>query len=312
MAKKIMVFGSFVVDLTSRTQKFPIPGETVIGSSFVLGPGGKGSNQAVAAHRAGADVTLATKVGQDVFGNVAKDFYQSEGMSTDFVFEDEEKETGAALIMVNEKENQNIILVVSGACANITDADIEKASDEIRRADILLLQLEINLDAIEKVINIAHESSTKVILNTAPAQTLPDALLQKVDIVTPNESEASLLTGIHVVNYEDACEAAKVFIKKGVKGVVITMGRLGAYVTDGKNEEIIKQINVDVVDTTGAGDAFNGGFVMALAEGKDIFEAARYGNVTGALSVTKKGTAPAMPYREEILSLYNKVYGGKA
>jgi len=311
MAKKILVFGSFVVDLTSRTMKFPIPGETVIGSSFVLGPGGKGSNQAVAAHRAGADVTLATKVGKDVFGNVAKNFYLSEGMNTDLIFEDAEKETGTALIMVNEKEHQNMILVVSGACGNITDADIEKSSDQIRSADILLLQLEINLDALEKVIHIAHESNTKVILNTAPAQTLPDALLQKIDIVTPNELEASVLTGVNVANYEDACKAAKVFMKKGVKGVVITMGSHGAYVTDGKIEEIIEQINVDVIDTTGAGDAFNGGFVMALAEGKNIFEAARYGNVAGALAVTKKGTAPAMPYRRDILALYDRIYGRK-
>jgi ribokinase len=309
MAKKILVFGSFVVDLTSRTQKFPAPGETVMGSSFVLGPGGKGSNQAVAAHRAGADVTLATKVGKDVFGNIAKDFYTSEGMNTDFIFEDAQKETGTALIMVNEKENQNMILVVSGACANITDADIEMASDQIRNADFLLLQLEINLDALEKVISIAHESSTKVILNTAPAQALPDALFQKIDIVTPNESEASVLTGINVVNYEDARKAAGEFLKKGVKGVVITMGSHGAYVTDGNSEEIIEPIPVDVIDTTGAGDAFNGGFVMALAEGKDIFEAARYGNAAGALAVTKAGTAPAMPYRRELLALYDRIYG---
>ncbi len=311
MAKKILVFGSFVVDLTSRTQKFPIPGETVIGSSFVLGPGGKGSNQAVAAHRAGADVTLATKVGKDVFGDVAKRFYASEGMNTDLIFEDAEKETGTALIMVNEKENQNMILVVSGACGNITDADIEKASDQIRSADILLVQLEINLDALEKIVRIAHESSTKVILNTAPAQHLPDELFRMIDIVTPNESEASVLTGVHVANYADARKAAGVFLQKGVKGVVITMGSQGAYVTDGKNEDIIERIKVDVMDTTGAGDAFNGGFVMALAEGKDIFEAARYGNVTGALAVTKLGTAPAMPYRKDILALYDKIYGRK-
>jgi ribokinase len=310
MAQKILVLGSFVVDLTSRTQKFPIPGETVIGSTFALGPGGKGSNQAVAAHRAGADVTLATKVGRDVFGNVARNFYLGEGMNTGLLFEDDEKGTGTALIMVN-KENQNMILVVSGACGNITETDMEKISVQILSADILLLQLEINLDAIEKAIHTAHAGGKKVILNPAPAQALPDALLQKIDIVTPNESEAGVLTGIHVENYEDARKAAGVFLKKGVQGVVITMGSRGAYVTDGHRDEIIEQIHVDVVDTTGAGDAFNGGFAMALAEGKDIFEAARYGNVTGALAVTKFGTAPAMPYREDILALYNRVYGRK-
>ena len=311
MVKKILVLGSFVVDLTSRTQKFPIPGETVIGSTFALGPGGKGSNQAVAAHRAGADVTLATKVGRDVFSNVAKSFYASEGMNTGLLFEDDEKETGTALIMVNEKENQNMILVVSGACGNITDADMEKVSVHIRSAEILLLQLEINLDAIEKAIHMAHANGTKVILNPAPAQALPDALLQMTDIVTPNESEAGVLTGIRVESFEDARKAAGVFLEKGVKGVIITMGSRGAFVTDGNREERIGQISVDVVDTTGAGDAFSGGFAMALAEGKDIFEAARYGNVTGALAVTKFGTAPAMPYRKDILALYEKTYGRK-
>jgi ribokinase len=309
MPRKIVVFGSFVVDLTSRAGRLPVPGETVIGSVFKLGPGGKGSNQAVAAHRAGADVTLVTKVGRDVFGQVAKDFYKSEGMDTRLILEDDTVETGTALIMVDDMHGQNMILVVSGACGHITEEDIALASGAIEGCDILLLQLEINLDALAKVVALARARGKRIILNTAPAQAIPDELLAMVDIVTPNETEAGLLTGIAVDNMDGARAAAKVFLGKGVKNVVITMGSRGAYVTDGAGEEIIPPLSVNVVDTTGAGDAFSGGFAMALAEGYSLFDAARYGNVTGALAVTKKGTAPAMPFREDILALYREAYG---
>ena len=156
MGKKVVVFGSFVVDLTGRTRTLPVPGQTVMGSTFVMGPGGKGSNQAVAAHRAGADVTLVTKVGKDVFGKVATDFYEKEGMNTEYIFVDEEKETGCALITVEEGTAQNEIVVISGACGNITEEDIEKSRALIESSDILLLQLEINFDALYKVIDIAH------------------------------------------------------------------------------------------------------------------------------------------------------------
>lgn len=297
---KIVVFGSFVVDLTSRAPHLPIPGETVIGSTFKLGPGGKGSNQGVAAHRAGADVTMVTKVGNDVFGKVAQDFYKSEGMDTQYVFLDDTIETGTALIMVDENSGQNQILVVSGACGHITDEDIKKAMPVILEADILLLQLEINLDALEKLIDIAHNNGIKVVLNTAPAQKLPEGLLAKTDIVTPNEIEAGFLTGLEIRRPDDAKKAGEAFVQKGVKNVVITLGKDGVFVMTKDRYELIPSIKVNSVDTTGAGDAFNGGFVTALAEGLDIFEAARFGNITGALSVTKHGTAPAMPYRNEI------------
>jgi ribokinase len=309
MPQKIVVFGSFVVDLTSRAGKLPVPGETVMGSAFKLGPGGKGSNQAVAAHRAGADVTLVTKVGKDVFGQVARDFYVSEGMDTRLILEDKAVETGTALIMVDDVHGQNMILVVSGACGHITDADIKQAEGAIDACDILLLQLEINLDALAKVMALAHARGKRIILNTAPAQHIPDSLLAMADIVTPNESEAGMLTGIPVDNMDGARAAARTFVRKGVKNVVITMGSQGAYVTDGTREEIISPLSVNVVDTTGAGDAFSGGFATALADGFSLFDAARFGNVTGALAVTRKGTAPAMPYQEEIQALYKKAYG---
>lgn len=306
--KKIVVFGSFVVDLTARTPRLPVPGETIKGSTFKMGPGGKGSNQAVAAYRAGADVTLVTKVGKDLFGKVATDFYKSEGMDTSYVFEDDNLETGIALISVDEKTSQNEIVVVSGACGNFTGEDVEKVRELIVTAGILLVQLEVNTDALYKVIDIAHEAGVTVVLNPAPAAPIPDEVMQKIDIVTPNETEAYVLTGVKVETEADAKRAATVFLEKGVKQVVITMGSLGAFATDGQESELIGRLDVDAIDTTGAGDAFNGGFVTALANGKDLFEALRYGNVTGALSVTKLGTAPAMPCKEEIQKLYLKNY----
>lgn len=202
--KKIAVVGSFVVDLTSRADRLPKPGETVKGSFFKMGPGGKGSNQAIAASRAGADVVIATKVGDDMFGKLALDFYTEEQMNTEYVFIDKERETGTALIMVDENVGQNQILVVSGACGNIIDSEIEKIRALIADCDIVLLQLEINMAAIEKVIEAAHSMGKTVVLNTAPAQELPNNLLAKIDIVTPNESEAEILTGIHIENEKDA------------------------------------------------------------------------------------------------------------
>ncbi|MBQ8505902.1 MAG: ribokinase [Clostridia bacterium] len=308
MGKPIVVFGSFVVDLTSRSQGLPVPGQTILGSSFKMGPGGKGSNQAVAAHRAGADVTLVTKVGKDVFGKVALDFYKGEGMNTDYILEDEKRETGVALILVDENSAQNEIVVVPAACANISMDEVEKCRALIEGADILLLQHEINFDAQYKVIDIAYNAGVKIVLNPAPACEVPEDVLKKIYCVTPNETEAQVLTGVEVKNLEDAQKAAKVFLDKGVKNVVITMGSLGAFATDGEKSELVPRLSVNAIDTTGAGDAFNGGFVMALSEGKDLFTALRYGNATGALSVTKLGTAPAMPTRAEIDAMVKENY----
>ena len=297
---KIVVFGSFVVDLTSWAKHLPVPGETVKGSVFKMGPGGKGSNQGVAASRAGADVTLVTKVGNDVFGKIALDFYKNENMTTEYVFLDDEKETGTALIMVDETVGQNQILVVSGACDNITEAEVTRTHKLIDEAEIVLLQLEVNMDAIERVVDYAHAKGKKIVLNTAPARKLPESLLKKLDIVTPNEIEAGILTDTKVETEADAEKAAQILMKKGVKNVVVTMGKNGVFVMTPDRKEMIPSMPVKAIDTTGAGDAFNGGFVTALSEGKDIFEAARFGNAVGALSVTKIGTAPAMPHRSDI------------
>jgi ribokinase len=309
MGKKVVVFGSFVVDLTSFSGGLPLPGQTILGRAFKMGAGGKGSNQAVAAHRAGADVTLITKIGRDVFGQVALDFYGKEGMDTRYILKDESRETGVALIMVDEVSAQNEIVVVSGACGNITAEDVERVRPVIEQADVLLLQLEVNFDALCRVVDIARESGATIVLNPAPAAELPDDVLRKIDILTPNETEAQALTGIKVENEADALRAAHAFFSKGIRQVVITLGGMGAFAADGERYELLPRIPVEAVDTTGAGDAFNGGFAMALSEGRDIFAALRYGNVTGALSVTRLGTAPSMPTRAEIDSLYRATYG---
>ena len=309
MGKPIVVFGSFVVDLTSRSAGLPVPGQTILGNWFKYGPGGKGSNQAVAAHRAGADVTLVTKLGRDVFADVALDFYRAEGMCTDYILRDDERSTGVALILVDENTAQNEIVVVSGACQNITPEDVERCRGLIEGASILLLQHEINADAQRAAIEIAHAAGAYIVLNPAPAMPVPDDLLAKIDVVTPNETEAQALTGVTVTCEAEARRVAQVFLDKGVRNVVITMGELGVYVTDGTRGELLPRLEVNAIDTTGAGDAYNGGFVMALSEGRDLFEAARYGNATGALSVTRLGTAPAMPSREEIDAMVKEHYG---
>lgn len=300
MAGKITVFGGFVVDLASRADHLPVPAESVLGSSFSMGPGGKGSNQGVAAHLAGADVTMVTKVGNDLFGKVALDFYRQIHMPSDFVFVDEQKETGTAIIMVDEKTAQNQILIVPGANANITDTDLELIEPVIAGSDILLVQLEVNLEANWKCIDIAHKNGVQVVLNPAPAQAVPDEILAKVDILTPNEVEASALSGIKVVTPEDAKNAAEILHSKGIDNIIITLGEQGAFVKSPNKAAMIERKKVKAKDTTGAGDAFNGGLVAALAEGSALFEAAEFANVVGALSVTKVGAARAMPTRAEI------------
>lgn len=304
--KKITVFGSFVVDLTSWADHLPVAGETAKGINFKLGPGGKGSNQAIAAKRADADVTLITKVGNDVFGKVALDFYRDEKLDTSHVFIDNEIETGTALIMVDKYSGQNQILVVSGACDHITAEDIEKSMPSIMESDIILLQLEINMDALEKVVDIAHSAGKTIVLNTAPAHQLSDSLLQKIDIITPNEIEAGILAGVPINEPQDAEKVAEILLNRGVKNVVITLGKHGVLVKTPDRQAFIPALIVEALDTTGAGDAFNGGFVAALAEDLDIFEAAHFGNAVAALSVTKLGTAPAMPHRNEIDDLLGK------
>jgi ribokinase len=303
---KIVVLGSFVVDLMARSPHLPVTGETVKGNGFKMGPGGKGSNQGVAAKRSGADVTMITKVGKDEFGQMALKSFKNENMDTSYIFEDEVYSTGAALIMVDENSSENKILVTLGACENILDEEIEKARETIESSDIFLTQLETNIDVVEKVIDMAYKKEKIIVLNPAPVQPISDEILKKITIFTPNEVEAGILAGMEIKTMEDVKKAAQIFVSKGIENVIITLGSKGVYVATKEKEEFIPSEKVDAVDTTGAGDAFNGGLVTALSEGKNIFEAVRFANVVGALSVTKIGTAPAMPFREEIDAFINR------
>lgn len=300
MAQKVTVFGSFVVDLMARAPRLPVPGETVLGSFFKQGAGGKGFNQGIAAHKAGGDVTMITKLGRDSLAAVATDAMDGVGLSKDHLFYSETEPTGVALISVDENTSQNEIIIVPGACATISDEDIASVAERIKESAYLLLQLEVNQDANEKVAAMAKAAGVKVIVNTAPYSPVTDEFLSGCYLVTPNEVEAEELTGICVSDLESADKAAKVFKDKGVQNVVITLGSRGVYVNEDGKSEIVPAYKVNAIDTTGAGDAFNGGLLTALSEGKTISEAARFANALAAISVQRIGTTPSMPTRAEI------------
>lgn len=302
MKQKITVFGSFAADLIARTPHLPAPAETVKGSSFQRSAGGKGFNQAIAAHKAGGNVAMVTKLGRDMFANVALNLMDEVGMSKEHLFFDEDAATGISLIMVDEKTSQNEIVIVPGACGKFTEENIAEVAECIKESGYLLLQLEINQDANESVARLAKQNGVKVIINTAPYQPVSDEFLRGAYLVTPNEVEAEELTGIAVTDLESADRAAKVFFDKGVQNVLITLGSRGVYInTEGKSA-IIPAYKVDTVDTTGAGDAFNGGLLTALSEGQTLKNAAHFANALAALSVQHMGAAPSMPTREEIES----------
>lgn len=300
MKEKVTVFGSFVVDLMGRTPHLPVAGETVKGSYFKQGAGGKGFNQGIAAHKAGADVAMITKLGRDTLADVALSAMDSVSLSKEHLFYNDQVATGVALIIVDENTSQNEIVIVPGACATITDADIAAVESRIRESAYVLLQLEVNQDANEKVAALAKQNGVRVIINTAPYQPVTDAFLQGVYLVTPNEVEAEALTGVKVVDRASADRAAEVLFQKGVQNVLITLGSQGVYVNTEGHSEIIPAYKVNAIDTTGAGDAFNGGLLAGLAEGKTLREAAQFANALAALSVQRIGTTPSMPTRAEI------------
>jgi ribokinase len=299
------VLGAFVTDLTCRTRRMANWGETILGTAFKLGPGGKGSNQAVAAARLGAEVCLITKLGRDAFGDMAKAFYIQEGMSLTRVYEDPEETSATATIIVDDSTRENAIIVVQGACNHLTIAEVEAAADEIRNADIFLTQLELPLPPTIRGVEIAHEAGVPVILNPAPAIALPPDVLQKVDYLTPNESEAiTLIGGEFAGELKDLERLADHLLAFGVRNIVLTLGEKGVLVKAGGPSAQVAAFHVaQVVETTGAGDAFTGGFAVALAEGKSLIEAARYGCAVAGISVTRPGTAPSMPHREEVDAL---------
>ncbi len=296
---RVTVVGSYNTDLLVQTPRMPIKGETILGGPFHVGPGGKGANQAVAAARLGADVTMVVKVGQDTFGDQARDNLAREGVRPDFILRTAETHTGAALILV-DAAGENMIVVAGGANALLTPHDVDAAQAAITGAEALLVQLETPLASIERAVHLAHAAGVKVVLNPAPAQALSPALLRQVDVLTPNETEAQLITGRLVTTPAEAEAAARALLDLGVGAVVMTLGAQGALVAAADGVRRVSARPVKVVDTTGAGDCFSGALAVALAEGSALAEAVTFANAAAALSVTRLGTAPAMPTRAEV------------
>jgi len=303
---KVVVVGSYVVDLMSRTPHLPKPGETVLGGPFQMGPGGKGGNQATAAARSGSEVTFLTKLGDDVFGREALKHFTTENVNTEYIKVDPGQATGAALIEVDEK-GENSIVVALGACGTITEEEVVEAEEKIKEADIVLLQLETSIEAIMTTVKLARNHDVPIILNPAPYQEFPREILRDVAYITPNETEAFELTGIEVRDENTARTAAQIIHELGVKSVIITLGSKGAFLyTGGDKGELVPSFTVEAVDTTGAGDAFNGGFAHAISNGYSVKNAMKFANAVAALSVTRIGTAPAMPYKHEVEALLAK------
>ncbi len=299
---KVTVVGSFNTDLVVHTPRMPVSGETILGGPYHTGPGGKGANQAVAAARLDADVTMVVKLGEDDLGDKAEANLRNEGINADFILRTDAIHTGVAFIIVDER-GENMIVVAPGANTRLTPEDVEATREAIVTADILLVQLESPVETVERAIRIANEAGVRVLLNPAPGQPLDPRLLARVDVLTPNETEAEIITGHSVDDLQEAGGAAHRLRDTGVEVVVITLGAQGALLVTEEDAEHIPGHSVDVVDTTGAGDAFNGALAVALAEGQPVTDAVAFANAAAALQVTKLGTAPAMPYREEVESL---------
>jgi ribokinase len=301
----VVILGIFAADLGFRARRMPKMGETLIGSQFSIGPGGKGSNQAVAASRAGAKTTFISKLGRDQFGDMARSLYTKEGIA--MRIGESDSSSGAAFIFVDQVTGNNAIIVVPGAAGELSIEDVETNADVIKSCKVFMTQLEQPIDAARRALEIAKAAGALTILNTAPAAPLDDSIYRLCDFVTPNESEASMLTGVAVNDVKSAKQAAKIFVKKGVGTALITMGEQGAYLHNAKHSVHIPAYRAGPVsETTGAGDAFNGGFAAALANDADPVNAARFGSATAGISVTRPGTAPSMPTRAEVEALLAK------
>ena len=299
---RIAILGVFVADTSFRADRMPRMGETILGRSFALGPGGKGSNQAVSAGKLGADVSIITRLGRDDFAQMALQTWKSANVKSDVVL-DPDAHTGAAFIFIDDQTGDNAIIISPGTAAQMSLKEIEINADLITGSDVFMTQLEQPIDVAQAGLKLAKEHGKITILNPAPAARLNPDIFTLCDYITPNETEAEALTGIIVKTKEDAKRAAEAFVDLGVVTPIITMGERGAYL---HGFGIVPAFNAGrVAETTGAGDAFNGGLATALSEGKSPVDAVRFGCATASLSVTRAGTATAMPLREEVEKLLN-------
>ena len=305
---KIIGPGSLNVDLTGFAPRLPVGGETVKGTTLRLGPGGKGNNQMTAAHRAGADVRIIGRRGADALGLILKKHYEAEGMSEEYVEISEDTETGSALIEIDEQDAQNRIIVIAAANALVGRESVLRAERDFADCDAVLTQFETTYEAVLTAKELAKKYKKPFILNPAPYVDVPKSLFDGVDFVTPNETEAELFTGCRVESIEDCRRAAAVFFDMGVKNVIITLGVRGSFYSDGKREILTPALKVKAVETTGAGDAFNGAFATAISDGLPIEAALKFATCTSAISVSRLGASASMPYRREILALLQKEF----
>ncbi len=296
---KVVVVGSFMMDLVVKAERRPKVGETLVGEDFGMFIGGKGANQAIAASRLGADVHMVGRLGNDMFGDMFFESLEKDNINTEFIVRDTKVGTGVGTPVIDADGN-NSIICIPRANMHLTAGDVEKAADVITEADVLMLQLEVPIEASECAAEIARKNGTAVILNPAPARELPDAFLEFVDYLTPNEVETEMLTGINVADENSAVNAAKILLDKGMKAVVLTLGSRGTLLLTEDTVSSLPAHKVNVIDTTAAGDAFCGGFAFGLAERLSLKDAVRYGNAAGAMAVTVMGAEPSMPTYEQI------------
>jgi ribokinase len=300
----VVVVGSSNTDMIVRVARVPRPGETLLGGAFITAAGGKGANQAVAAARAGGRVAFVARLGSDSLGDEALARFREDGLDVSRVVRDRSHPSGVALIFVGA-DGENSIAVAGGANQRLSAADVAAARGLISGARVLLLQLETPLKTVEAAARLARQAGVEVILNPAPARRLPASLLRRVSILTPNESEAELLTGVKVTGVASAAKAARLLLGRGPATVIVTLGSQGAWVATRTGEHLVPAFKVKAVDTTAAGDVFNGALAARLAEGVPLLEAVRFANAAGALSVTAHGAQPSIPMRNRINTLLN-------
>lgn len=299
MSRSIVVIGSSNTDMVIKADKFPLPGETILGGKFFMFPGGKGANQAVAASRLGGNVTFIAKVGNDIFGKQALQQFKKEGIRTEYIIPDADLPSGVALITVDAK-GENTIVVAQGSNGNLSAQDVHRAEKEFESLEIVLMQLEIPISTVVHAARLAKQKGKKVILNPAPAMPLPSDLFSDLFMITPNKSETEAITGMEIRDMNSVRTAASKIRDKGVEHVVITLGPEGAFIFDDDGGRHIDAPRVNAVDSTAAGDVFNGALAVAISEGKSIDDAVSFANRAAAISVTKMGAQASAPYRNEL------------
>lgn len=297
--QKILVVGSSNTDMVVRTDHLPRPGETVLGGQFFMNPGGKGANQAVAIARLGGNITFVCKTGSDIFGHQAQQLFEEEGINTSFVLSDSKNPSGVALITV-DSHAENCIAVASGANMKLSPDDLIRAKEAIEQADAILMQLEIPIETVAYVARTANAQGKKVILNPAPAQSLSESLIRDLYLITPNETEAEMISGITITDDESAVLAAQKICELGVDNVVITLGVRGALVYNKETCTFVDGYKVKAIDTTAAGDIFNGALTVAIMENRSLIDAVRFACKTAAIAVTRVGAQSSAPYRNEV------------